>query len=304
MANKTFTQLKTNIGVEVHDASTAFATIVGRFINRRYFQILRSTNWENIYPDATLTMVSGTQNYVLPDDFYKPISVYDVTSSTPISVLTLGDLYRSYGSSIATSGSVERCAIYEDAVQAQPTTASKLAITGVAADTSQTIQIRGIASNVEVYETQTLTGTTPVESTYTYTRITGISFDAVRTGIVTVTSNSAAVTIATIPLGMLDTRFKLMKFHYVPVTVSTINIPYIIKPSPLAQDYDYPLLDVADLIELGAISDCYKYKGQFQKSQTFELMFTQGLAEFIFDQENQESPTQFTPTTFSAQDLY
>ena len=304
MANKTFTQLKTNIGVEVHDASTAFATIVGRFINRRYFQILRSTNWENICPDATLTTVSGTQNYVLPDDFYKPIDVYDTTNSLPVSVLTLGDLYRSYGSTIATSGSIDSCAIYEDAVQAQPTTASKLAITGVAADTSQTIQIRGIASNVEVYETQTLTGTTPVESTYTYTRITGISFDAVRTGIVTVTSNSAAVTIATIPLGMLDTRFKLMKFHYVPVTVSTINIPYIIKPSPLAQDYDYPLLDVADLIELGAISDCYKYKGQFQKSQTFELMFTQGLAEFIFDQENKEEPTQFTPTTFSAQDLY
>ena len=302
--NKTFTTLKTNVGSEVHDSSSTFATIIGRFLNRRYFQVLRATNWENIYPDATLTMVSGTQNYVLPDDYYKPISVYDVTSSTPISVLTLGDLYRSYGSSIATSGSVERCAIYEDAVQAQPTSASKLAITGVAADTSQTIQIRGIAGGVEVYETQTLTGATAVASTNTYTRITGISFDAVRTGIVTVTSNSAVVTNATIPLAVLDTRFKLMKFHYVPTTTDTINIPYIIKPSPLSQDYDYPVLDICDLIELGAISDCYKYKGQFQKSQTFELMFTQGLAEFIFDQENQESPFQFTPTTFDAQDLY
>ena len=305
MANKIFTVLKANVGAEVGDTSSAFATIIGRFINRRYFQTLRAINWKNIRPDYTVDMVSGTQDYALPNDFGKPVSVYNTTSDNELDVMDLGDLYRFHGSEITSTGTVERCAFYEEAVTAQPSSASQLSIVSASAsDTTQTIQIRGIASSVEVYETQTLTGQSAVTSTNSYTRITGISFDAVRAGKVTITSNSAAVTNAVIPIEVLDTRYKLMKVHYVPTTTDEIAIPYIIKPQPLSQDYDYPAIDIGDLIELGAISDALKYKRQYQKSQTYELMFTQGLADYVFDQENIESPTVFNPATFSRQDLY
>ena len=103
---------------------------------------------------------------------------------------------------------------------------------------------------------------------------------------------------------LLETRYKLIKLHYIPTSGITITLPYIVKPLPLSQDYDYPRLDIADLIELGAISDAWKYKRQFQKAQTYELMFTQQLAEFIFDQENQDSVQQFKPATFDKSDLY
>ena len=303
--NKTLATLKTNIGGEVQDTSTAFATIIGRFINRRYFQILRAINWKQINTTHTITLASGTQNYVLPDDFYKEVAVYDVTNSMGISVMDLDELYRYYGSSITSNGSVERCSIYEDAVKAQPTSASKLAfVSSSASDTSITAQIRGIASSVETYEEITLTGTSSVETANSYTQIKGISFSSARTGYVTVTSNSAAVTNALIPREMLDTRFKLVKFHYVPTATATINMPYIIKPFPLTQTYDYPLLDIGDLIELGAISDALKYKRQYSKAQTYELMFQQGLAEFVFDQENQNRVIQFSPNTFDKDDLY
>ena len=305
MANKTFTQLKDNIGAEIQDTGSDFATIIGRFINRRYFQILRATNWKNINTTHTLTMVSGTQNYVLPDDFYKPVSVHDVTNDLAIEVKELDDLYRYYGNEITDSGSVERCAIYEDAVKAQPTSSSALAfVSSSASDTSITAQIRGISDAVETYETITINGTSTVNTANSYTQIKGISFSKAREGYITVTSNSGAVTNAVIPREMMDTRFKLAKFHYVPTATATINMPYIIKPFPLSQDYDYPLLDVSDLIELGAISDCLKYKRQYSKAQTYELMFTQGLADYIFDQENQNQVQQFKPSTFDKGDLY
>ena len=70
------------------------------------------------------------------------------------------------------------------------------------------------------------------------------------------------------------------------------------------QTYDYPLLDIGDLIELGAISDALKYKRQYSKAQTYELMFQQGSAEFVFDQENQNRVIQFSPNTFDKDDLY
>jgi hypothetical protein len=86
--------------------------------------------------------------------------------------------------------------------------------------------------------------------------------------------------------------------------VATINVPYYIKPFPLSQDYDYPLIDIADLIEIGAIADAWKYKRQLAKAQMSELMFVQGLSDYIFDQENQNKVQQFQPATFDRGDLY
>jgi len=304
--NKSYSQLKTNVGAEVQDTSSAFETITGRFINRRYFQILRAINWKEINVTHTLTMVSGTQNYVLPDDFYKPVSAYDTTNSVKIQLIDLDELYRNYGSEITSTGSVERGVIYDDFVQAQPTSASVLTFTSdSASDTSITVQVRGISDSVETYEEITLNGTSDVNTANSYTQIRGISFSAARVGKVTVTSNSAAVTNAAIPREWLETRYKLFKVHYVPTATATIDLPYIVKPFPLTQTYDYPRLDIADLIELGAIADAWKYKRQFQKAQYYELMFTQQLAEFIFDQENQSGRVQqFAPTTYDKDNLY
>ena len=304
--NKNFSQLKTNIGAEVQDTSTTFATIVGRFINRRYFQILRAINWKNIKPDYSFATVAGTQNYVLPDDFGKELSCADVTNGIPLEKKDLAELYRRYGDSITTSGTAERYVIYDDVVKAQPTSASTLSfVSSSASDTAITIQVRGISSSVETYETITITGTSAVATSNSYTSIIGISKSAASVGYFTVTSNSGVVTNALIPKETLETRYKLIKLHYVPAGVATINLPYISKPLPLSQDYDYPVIEIADLIELGAVADCWRYKRQTAKSQQYEVLFQQGLQDYIFELENEPNQvTQFSPTTFDKGDLY
>ena len=306
MANKSFSVLKENIGGEVQDTSTTFATIIGRFINRRYFQILRATNWKNIKPDYSFATVSGTQNYALPDDFGKEIACTDVTNKLGLAKNDLEELYRLYPEALTAAGSAERYAIYTDVVKAQPTSASVLAIvSSSASDTAITVHIKGIANSVEVYESVTLTGTSAVNSANSYTSIKSISKSAASVGYVTITSNSAAVTNALIPRETLETRYKLIRLHYVPSSVATISLPYIIKPMPLSQTYDYPLLDIGDLIELGSIADAWRYKRQSTKSQQYEILFQQGLQDYIFEMENEPNQiTQFSPTTFDKGDLY
>jgi len=306
MANKSFSVLKTNCGTEVQDTSTSFATILGVFINRRYFQILRATNWKNIKPDYSFPTVASTQNYALPDDFGKEIACTDVTNKLSLTKCDLEELYRSYAEALTTTGSVERYVIYDDVVKAQPTATSKLNIvSSSASDTAITVHIKGISSSVEVYESVTLTGTTAVDSANSYTSIKSISKSAASVGYVTVTSNSATVTNALIPRETLETRYKLIKLHYVPSTVATISLPYIMKPTPLSQDYDYPLLDIADLIELGSIADAWRYKRQSTKSQQYELLFQQGLQDYMFEMENEPNKiTQFAPVTFNQEDLF
>ena len=304
--DKAFLAMKNSIGAEVQDTTAAFATIIGRFINRRYFQILRAVNWKNLNDDYSFATVDGTQNYALPEDFGKEIACHDVTNSLQLAHYDLDELYRLYGNDLTTEGSVERYVIYEDAVKAQPSAASVLAlVSDSASDTAVTVLIRGVADGAEDYETVTLTGTTPVSTTKSYTTVKAVSKSTESVGKVTITSNAGAVTLAIISREYLKTRYKMIKLHYVPTGVATINIPYIIKPLPLSQNYDYAVIDCADLIELGALADCWRFKRQFGKAQTMELMFNQELQEYIFDKFNEPNQVnQFLPTTYDKDSLY
>lgn len=301
---KSFSVMKTNVGAEVQATDSAFATIIGNFVNRRYFQVLRAINWNNIQPDYTFDTVAGTQKYVLPDDFGKEISCTDTTNSTELTRTTLEKLFSSYAD-ISDSGTVERYCVFEDCVKAHPSSSSALAVVSAfSADTTQTVLVRGISGGVETYESVTLTGTTPANTSNAYTRIKGISKSAVTAGKVTITSNSAAVTQAVIPIEKLESQYKLMLLHYVPASIITIALPYIIQPQPLTQTYDYPVIDIADLLEIGALADCWRYKRQFSKAQTMELMFGQQLQDYIWQKENQPNMIhQFIPETFNRDDL-
>jgi hypothetical protein len=301
--NKSFSVIKGNVGAEVQDTSTSFATILGKIVNRRYFQVLRAVNWKNINYSYTFDTVAGTQRYALPDDFGKEISCADNTNDIVLNRTTLEELVKNY-QDLDDSGTVQRYAIIEDCVKKQPTAASALAIvSSSASDTTQTVLVRGIVSGAETYETVTLTGTTPANTSKSYTRIKAISKSSATVGYITITSNSAAVTNAVIAGEQLETRYKLALLHYIPSSIYTISMPYIINPLPLSQDYDYPVIDIGDLIEIGAMADAWRYKRQFTKAQTMEILFNQQLQEYIFDKENQPNMIhQFKPEVFNRDD--
>jgi hypothetical protein len=304
--NKDFSTIKSDIGANIQDTTSAMATIIGRYVNKRYFQILRAINWNNINHDYTFTTSDGTQNYVLPDDFGKEISVRDTTNGLELSAYDYQSLVTDYPDSVSDEGSVARYIVYEDTVQAQPTAASTLSIvSSSASDTTQTILIRGISSGVETTESVTVTGATPAVSTNSYTRVKGISKSAVTVGKVTVTSNSGAVTICVLAPKVTESRYKLVKLHYVPSTAIVIAMPYIIKPLPMTEANDYPCIDIADLIEVGAEADAWRYKRQDGKANARETLFGIELQQYIYEKENQPNVVvQFRPTTYSPDNLY
>ena len=186
--------MQTNVTTDVQDTSTALKTIVKEYLNNRYFQVLRSINWKCIQPDYNFDTVAGTQDYVLPDDFSKPMKVADSTNGSELAEWDWEHIVRRYPDSYATSGDPERYSILEDKVWEQPTSASVLAcVSSSASDTSVTLLVRGIAGGVEVNETVSLNGVTPVNTTNSYTRVTAISKSVATVGYVTITSNSTAV---------------------------------------------------------------------------------------------------------------
>jgi hypothetical protein len=77
---KSFTTMESNVGTMVQDTSTAFATIIGTFLNNRYQDIWDRALWSDCIDDSyTFNTVANTQNYDLPLDFDEELFVANIT---------------------------------------------------------------------------------------------------------------------------------------------------------------------------------------------------------------------------------
>lgn len=304
--NKDFNTLKTNVGKNVMDTSTSMASIIGVYLNNRYFDLLRRVNWQSIDDDYSFSTVAGTKDYVLPYNFGKEIYVHDSTNKSQLDRMTLQEWIDKYYDAESDQAAPTKYIILDQTVRDQPSSASQLSITSSStSDTTETVRIKGIDSNgVELDESVTLNGTSAQTSANTYSEVLAISKSDATVGRVTVTSNSGTVTIALLSPSVLESRATVMRLYPVPSTVCTIKAPYIVKPTPLSNSYDYPIIDCADIIEYGATADAWRYKRQFAKANEFERLYEKFIITFIWDKENQPNQVhQFNPITYNRDGL-
>lgn len=297
--NRNFGSMKNKVGSNVQDTSVNFLSLVGGWLNDRLIEVNRRANHiatSRINFDITAT----TEDIVLPDDFKDVVSLIDKTNKIKLTQIdfqqwTMGDV-----SSIDTAGTTKSYVLFDDVVNTQPTSASALAfVSSSASDTTQTFYVRGIVGGSEDYETGTLNGTTPVSTTKSFSRIYAIGFDSARTGIVTITANAGATTVAAVSREMVQTRFKKLKL--VPISAITLNLEmiYTQAPMPMSQTYDYPLLDCEDILEAGATSDAWKYKRQNSKADYWETIFEKRLDDWMWSRENKADMVHyFSPATY------
>jgi len=214
--SRAFSVMKTNVGNSVQDTSSAFMTKIGVYINKRYKQILRRTNWEYINEDYTITTISGTQDYTLPTDFKTEMYAVDTTNNINLKRITLQDIAKENTDSLSSNGSVSGYVIFNS-----------------------------------------------------------------------------------------DSGDKILRLFEIPTGVYTIAFPYIVTPVDLSADADENVLDIEDLIEIGATADAWRYKRQFAKGAAMETLFEKEMEEYIWANSNQQNKiTQFKPMTFNKNNLY
>ena len=101
-----------------------------------------------------------------------------------------------------------------------------------------------------------------------------------------------------------DDGSKIIRFFYIPDKVITIDLPYIVKPTALSGDTDQPILNLEDLLEMGATADAWRRLRQYQKAKDHEVLWKTMLDEYIWDEHNNSNRTvQFAPTVFNRDDL-
>lgn len=294
--NRAFVTMIANVGNNVRDTSTTMATQIERFINDSYKDVMRRINWTAYNEDYSFT--ASSKDNVLPDDFNKPLKVWDNTNKIELVETSIPEEVKDGLSLIDQSGTSERYAILDRPVQSHPTSSSTLSIvSSSASDTTQAVHVKGISSGVVLTESVTLTGTTPAVTTNEFTRIVSITKSATTTGKITITSNSGAVTVAVLGPSVIDYRVKIMRLYASPASSIVIFCPYILKPVPLVNNYDVPLIDAADVIENGATAKAWRYKRQFAKAKDFDLEYEKGIVQLIWDKENSPNKIHMFGTT-------
>jgi len=113
-----YSTLKTNVGNRVIDTSTAFATIIGTFINHRYKDILRRINWNSLNPDYALTATSAStvpsaSTYTLPSDFGKEMYVLNTGTNDLIPRVELDRLAIEQTTYLQSTGTIESYDVFE-----------------------------------------------------------------------------------------------------------------------------------------------------------------------------------------------
>lgn len=301
MINRIFSDMVSNIGSNIQDTSSAMQTIIKRYVNDTYFDFLRRINHQAVNYNYTVAIISGQQDYPLIYDFGKEMYVYDATNQKQLSYISTTDLVENFPESLSVVGTADKYTIINSPIRKSLPGAEKLLIASdSASDTTQLVRIKGIDSNdIEISESVTLVGTTPQQTTATFKDIRAISFDSVRAGTVTITSSSTSTVVAIVASGVLDYKIKLLRLFQIPGYSATYKIPYIINPLPLSTNYDTPIVDCSDILELGATMRAFKYKRQFSKAQEYERSYESSIVQFIWDKENQPNQIkQFNPKTY------
>jgi len=302
MSQKDFNTMKGNVGTEVGDTSSSFATRIGVYVNNRMFDIvdrLRHHDLFEIYRSFTATTTAGIRDYSVPRDFDTPIYAFDETNQTQLAVITEREWMDRFFDTYFTTGSPTVIIMKADGnVRVQPTSSSTItAVSSSGSDTTQSIFVRGISGSAEFYETKTLNGTSSVATNNAYDYILELGKSASTTGKITITYTTGGETAAIISSESTEARYQRIGFHYKPSGSFDINIRYPRKVMPLVSTDEIPPIDISEGIELGAKADAWRTKRQFSFAADFETLYERWLDRYIFERQssmiNRTYPTPY-----------
>ena len=287
--NKSFSTIKSNIGTLIQDTSDAMDTNIGVWVNNRYRDILSRYEWDELIHNFSLTSTASVSACPLDEDVDRLMFVLDSTNGGYLAIDSEQQFYQENYDVFNSTGTPERCFIKYDVVRSQPASAIAPTVkSSSASDTSQTVFLRGISSNSEVYESLLLSGTSVVSASNTYSRLLGISKSGSTVGKVTIMENDESTVLSVLAMEQLESRYKQLHLHFIPTGTIVYHIKAMRRILPLSQDYDYPVInEAADILELGGTADALRYKRQFMKAREYEFLYEKAISEKLFKRMSQ-----------------
>lgn len=263
------------------ESGTQFDTDAKIAINMSLLRTAREALWRNLRRETTVSITSSTEVYNLPPQVSHRFFIWHEVDGFPYLMRYVPEQkFIGLGVDQDITGTPRYYRMWKtDMVQTQPTSASVITVvSSSSSDTNIKITIFGIVSGFPDYETITTNasnGTTSVSGSKSFSSVERIVKDQPSVGRITVTSNSGAVTVATIPVG--DTTsgivYRKIKLNPIPNASFTMNVYYYKDVYRLVNDEDVHELgqDFDEAIMLLAISKMKFDQNQDEGEKYFNL---------------------------------
>jgi len=285
-------EIVSNVKAELHPA-TDISTLIKRWANRGQKKFLVMANhkfsWMTL-TNLTLTTIAGQNEYALSPlvDVAKVIVITDRVSPRKIHVISREEFLERVPNPLDTSGDPTIAYLSGfTPINIQPSSASVLALVSSSpSDTSQVVKIEGLSSaGVLIGEEVTLNGTTPVSTTNSYARILNRSNNGFLSGILTITSNSGAVTNAVISPRSRQGMYPKLVLYPTPADARTLYYDAYMRLPELVNDNDTSLLpeNYHDAIENYCLYRGYRHKKDYQMAGEAKQAFEQTISQAVLD---------------------
>ena len=261
---QTYAQLLTRVQQNVGINAASYDLKIKNWLNEVYEDVYDTFFWPGSLVRGTVSTVASQEYVNFPSGVRQVLFLSQTTTPDWLRFSDSADFVRSFFATITTTGTPTNWADDgKSTVLNQPSSASVLSLASdSASDTSQTVRVQGRDANGTLLsESMSINGTTAVLSVNTYTTIESIVKSAASTGIFTLTSNAAAVTVTRIAPTETASAFVKARLNYVPnaaITLYYIGKRQIVR---LTNDEDQPLIDMDSAIVAGATTLALREQG-------------------------------------------
>lgn len=243
---KTFKQMQDNVlewTADSGDTSTMRA-ITKQALNQALTQLVTAEQFDfMLHPQVrTLSISTGTQQYVLPDNWQQGLWVRNQTTKEYLEEIPAKSTVEASddGAIISDDGSIDRFSVISVMnVQGQPASTGTVSVatSGGSEAAANGIIIQGLDANGAWIEETLSSGSTwtTLTSTNSFSTITNV----IKTGTTwtrTITITRGATTIATLGASDFGKQYQLFELAKVPTASATLEYRYYVKPVKLVYD--------------------------------------------------------------------
>lgn len=194
-------------------------------VRRAVKRVWNAKQWSFKLRRFTFPTVASTEDYVLPKlvgETYKiksSVSPYDIT-------VVSEDLFDKNVPNPTSVGNPTFARLFEMVgVETQPTSAAPLTVVSTSvSDTTQIVLVKGLVGGQVDYEEFTLNGTTQVTGSKSFSDIYAVSKSDTTIGRVSVLSNGATITNATLATEEKVIHMRKIRLYPIPSSIMTITV--------------------------------------------------------------------------------
>lgn len=283
---RTFSDMVTVIGRMVGNEGATKQNLIKDNLNRWYDFYASMFRWPSllIAEESSISAVSGQDIIYLPKFFERVYFIKPHRLDHVPPQLTIDGFFKRFGDHDTTTGIITDYARIGEFARKVPfhSSAEKLTLVSDNASDTSTVVVKGKSSggSTGLSEEVTLSGTSSVETTNTYSDIFSISSDGQNSGVITITGSSSSLEYAEISPTERTVRYVGLRLRFVPNKAETISVFGKRKVNLLNFDNDVPEIPVSSaLVEIG-ISEFFAHQRKWQEAAAYH----RGNAQVMIDQ--------------------